>query len=117
MENLLNILNTQRNLTMDEWLELDVHLKTMSTHSLVTLYCLAQDKDIEVNRELRRENRQSEIKQRWVSLVYSVKRAFDHVNLRDRTHVSYILSKTHILDTHYFEHCKWKMLLKTQLIE
>jgi hypothetical protein len=79
-KNLIRIF-IDRTLTEPEWEQLDNMLKQISLEELTHLYFIAKSKDIAVNAQLRREERNSEIQRRWEHLCIQIKKSYDYVLL------------------------------------
>jgi uncharacterized protein YhaN len=95
----LAILNTRR-YTEEEWAELTTRLNAESTDTLKMLYCIAADKDHEVNDAAREEARHLEISRRWETLRHRIRSSYDHVALREKRFTG-ILSTEHELEYTY----------------
>ena len=95
----LAILNTRR-YTEEEIAELSTRLKEHSTDTLKMLYIVAANKDDQVNGAARSEGRHTDIQRRWEALLFHIRRAYDHANLRENVG-PWILSSEHILEITY----------------
>ncbi len=99
LKQFLEVLNTRR-YTEEEWAELTTRLKEESTDTLKMLYCIAADKDREVNDAAREEYRHLDISRRWETLRHRILSAYDHAAFREKRFTG-ILSTEHQLEYYY----------------